>query len=293
MERKVSDFKGLILAGGNGTRLAPITTAVNKHFLPIYDKPMIYYPLSTLMLAGIRDITLICKKEDKNNYEKLLGDGARFGISINFTIQENPNGLPESFLLTTEFISNHSCVLILGDNIFVGPNLGRFLGETRIEKGARILAVPVRNPSDYGVVHLDNQNKIVSLEEKPQEPKSNLAIPGIYFFDQTVISRAERLEKSARGELEIIDLLKSYLDDNLLQVKVLERGSGWLDAGSVSSLFEASEYIRIMQERQGLLISSPEEIALNQGWITKKELEEQLRDRVESDYKKYLMQLVK
>jgi glucose-1-phosphate thymidylyltransferase len=293
MERKVSDFKGLILAGGNGTRLAPITTAVNKHFLPIYDKPMIYYPLSTLMLAGIRDITLICKKEDKNNYEKLLGDGARFGISINFTIQENPNGLPESFLLTTEFISNHSCVLILGDNIFVGPNLGRFLGETRIEKGARILAVPVRNPSDYGVVHLDNQNKIVSLEEKPQEPKSNLAIPGIYFFDQTVISRAERLEKSARGELEIIDLLQSYLDDNLLQVKVLERGSGWLDAGSVSSLFEASEYIRIMQERQGLLISSPEEIALNQGWITKKELEEQLRDRVESDYKKYLMQLVK
>ncbi len=289
----MSDFKGLILAGGNGTRLAPITTAVNKHFLPIYDKPMIYYPLSTLMLAGIRDITLICKKEDKNNYEKLLGDGARFGISINFTIQENPNGLPESFLLTTEFISNHSCVLILGDNIFVGPNLGRFLGETRIEKGARILAVPVRNPSDYGVVHLDNQNKIVSLEEKPQEPKSNLAIPGIYFFDQTVISRAERLEKSARGELEIIDLLKSYLDDNLLQVKVLERGSGWLDAGSVSSLFEASEYIRIMQERQGLLISSPEEIALNQGWITKKELEEQLRDRVESDYKKYLMQLVK
>lgn len=289
----MSDFKGLILAGGNGTRLAPITTAVNKHFLPIYDKPMIYYPLSTLMLAGIRDITLICKKEDKNNYEKLLGDGARFGISINFTIQENPNGLPESFLLTTEFISNHSCVLILGDNIFVGPNLGRFLGETRIEKGARILAVPVRNPSDYGVVHLDNQNKIVSLEEKPQEPKSNLAIPGIYFFDQTVISRAERLEKSARGELEIIDLLQSYLDDNLLQVKVLERGSGWLDAGSVSSLFEASEYIRIMQERQGLLISSPEEIALNQGWITKKELEEQLRDRVESDYKKYLMQLVK
>lgn len=293
MERKVSDFKGLILAGGNGTRLAPITTAVNKHFLPIYDKPMIYYPLSTLMLAGIRDITLICKKEDKTNYEKLLGDGTRFGISINFTIQENPNGLPESFLLTTEFISNHSCVLILGDNIFVGPNLGRFLGETRIEKGARILAVPVRNPSDYGVVHLDNQNKIVSLEEKPQEPKSNLAIPGIYFFDQTVISRAERLEKSVRGELEIIDLLQSYLDDNLLQVKVLERGSGWLDAGSVSSLFEASEYIRIMQERQGLLISSPEEIALNQGWISKKELGEQMRDLVESDYKKYLMQLVK
>jgi glucose-1-phosphate thymidylyltransferase len=293
MEKKVSDFKGLILAGGNGTRLAPITTAVNKHFLPIYDKPMIYYPLSTLMLAGIRDITLICKKEDKTNYEKLLGDGTRFGISIKFTIQENPNGLPESFLLTAEFISNHSCVLILGDNIFVGPNLGRFLGETRIEKGARILAVPVRNPSDYGVVHLDDQNKIVSLEEKPKEPMSNLAIPGIYFFDQTVISRAKSLEKSARGELEIIDLLKSYLNDNLLQVKVLERGSGWLDAGSISSLFEASEYIRIMQERQGLLISSPEEIALNQGWISKIELEEQIIGLVESDYKKYLMQLVK
>jgi glucose-1-phosphate thymidylyltransferase len=293
MEREVSDFKGLILAGGNGTRLAPITTAVNKHFLPIYDKPMIYYPLSTLMLAGIRDIILICKKEDKTKYQKLLGDGTRFGISIKFTIQENPNGLPESFLLTEEFISNHSCVLILGDNIFVGPNLGRFLGDTRIEKGARILAVPVRNPSDYGVVHLDDQNKIISLEEKPQIPISNLAIPGIYFFDHTVISRAKNLEKSARGELEIIDLLKSYLNDNLLQVKVLERGSGWLDAGSISSLFEASEYIRIMQERQGLLISSPEEIALNQGWISKKELEEQIIGLVESDYKKYLMQLVK
>ena len=289
----MSEFKGLILAGGNGTRLAPITTSVNKHFLPIYDKPMIYYPLSTLMLAGIRNINLICRKDDKNMYQKLLGDGRRFGISLSFTIQENPNGLPESFVLTADFIANQSCVLILGDNVFVGPNLGRFLGETRVERGAHILAVPVRNPSDYGVVQLNQHSEIVSLEEKPEDPKSNLAIPGIYFFDQTVISRAKSLQKSARGELEIIDLLKSYLSDNLLQVKVLERGSGWLDAGSISSLYEASEYIRIMQERQGLLISSPEEIALNQGWISRQELEDQLIDMPESDYKKYLKQLVK
>lgn len=289
----MSEFKGLILAGGNGTRLAPITTSVNKHFLPIYDKPMIYYPLSTLMLAGIRNINLICRKDDKDMYQKLLGDGRRFGISLSFTIQENPNGLPESFVLTADFIANQSCVLILGDNVFVGPNLGRFLGETRVERGARILAVPVRNPSDYGVVQLNQHGEIVSLEEKPKDPKSNLAIPGIYFFDQTVISRTKSLQKSARGELEIIDLLKSYLSDNLLQVKVLERGSGWLDAGSISSLYEASEYIRIMQERQGLLISSPEEIALNQGWISRQELKDQLVDMPESDYKKYLKQLVK
>lgn len=288
----MSEYKGLILAGGNGTRLAPITTAVNKHFLPIYDKPMIYYPLSTLMLAGIRDITLICKKEDKSNYEKLLGNGNRFGISLKYIIQDNPNGLPESFLLAEHIISNHSCVLILGDNIFVGPNLGRFLGETRVEKGARILAVSVRNPCDYGVVELNHRNEIVSLEEKPNKPKGNLAIPGLYFFDNSVSSRARELEKSIRGELEIIDLLNSYLSENLLQVKVLERGSGWLDAGSISSLFEASEYIRILQERQGLLISSPEEIALNQGWISNAELGEQVKVMVDSDYRTYLLRLV-
>jgi glucose-1-phosphate thymidylyltransferase len=289
----LSDRKGLIMAGGRGKRLSPLTNAMNKHLLPIYDKPMIYYPLSTLMLCGIREIAIIVNTEDLDNYKLLLGNGEKFGIKIDYFVQDKPLGIPDGLIKTKKWISDKKITMILGDNIFVGPGLGRQLSSNLDSNGAVIFGSYVSNPSDYGIVEFDQNYNIVSLEEKPLIPKSRYAIPGLYFLDERAPEIAESLKTSARGELEIVDLLKNYLDLGSLQVKIMHRGNGWMDCGSIESLFRAGEFVRIIQHRQGIKFLSPEEISFTQGWITEQELATLTQFDLTSEYSVYLDDLMK
>ncbi len=283
--------KGLLLAGGKGTRLAPITSVVNKHLLPIYDKPMIYYPLSTLMLSGLREIALITNPGDVSTFQKLLGDGSQFGIELTYLIQDNPNGLPEAFIIAEEFLNGANSVLALGDNLLIGQGFGRILSENINKEGASVFAFPVNNPSEYGVVEFNSDGKVISLEEKPQNPKSRYAIPGLYFMDSRASVFSKELQPSQRGELEITDLLNLYRKIDSLHVTALERGTGWLDTGTTESLFAASELVRVLQERQGYRISMPEEVALNSGWITSRDLLKIAGAFSGTSYGKYLIEI--
>jgi glucose-1-phosphate thymidylyltransferase len=286
-------YKGIILAGGTGTRLAPITNALNKHLLPVFDKPMIYFPLSTLMLSGIKEIAIITRPSDANLYRELLGNGENFGIELTYLVQDKPSGIPEAFKIASNFIGGLSSCLILGDNIFLGHGLGRALSNSKIDSGMKIFAIPVKNPSEYGVVTIDaTTNKVLDLAEKPKSPVSNLAIPGIYFVDNSVISRVQSLQFSDRGELEIIDLLKNYLDTDDLQVESFPRGTMWMDAGTIESLSSASELVRVMQTRQGVIFGALEEIGWRNGWLSDGKFADIVNRGSSSSYYTYLKSLI-
>ena len=287
----MSSTKGILLAGGRGTRLAPITNVLNKHLIPIYDKPMIYYPLSTLMLCGIREVALITNPEDVSVFKRLLGDGSQLGIEITYFQQDNPNGLPEAFTITKDYLEGSKSVLILGDNLLIGQGLGRTLESHIGQAGASILAFPVNNPEEYGVVEFDEFGNVTSLEEKPKSPKSNFAVPGIYFMDENASQYASTLKPSKRGELEITDLLRTYLELSQLTVTTISRGTGWMDAGTTESLYAASELVRVLQNRQGFRFNVPEEIALNRGWIDRKQLSKIAVLYKNTSYGKYLESL--
>jgi len=288
----VSATKGILLAGGKGTRLAPITTVINKHLIPIYDKPMIYYPLSTLMLCGIREIALVTNPGDIDTFKQLLGDGSHLGIEITYFAQDNPNGLPEAFTITKDYLAESKSVMVLGDNLLIGQGLGTTL-QTQLDlPGASVLAFPVQNPQEYGVVEFDDEFNVISLEEKPENPKSNFAVPGIYFMDENASAFATQLKPSSRGELEITDLLRIYLESDLLTVKTVHRGTGWMDAGTVESLYSASELVRVLQNRQGFRFNVPEEIALNSGWIGKDQLQRLAAKYTNTGYGDYLSSLI-
>ena len=286
--------KGIILAGGTGSRLFPITQALSKQLLPIYDKPMIYYPLATLMASGIRDILIITNKNDKNIFKKLLGDGSKLGINLNYAKQESPNGIAEAFIIGRNFIKNRPVTLILGDNIFHGSNLVKLLNESLLkDSGGSIFAYPVKDPERYGVVEVNTHKKVLGIEEKPRFPKSKYVITGLYVFDNKVIDIAKSIEPSKRGELEITDVLNIYLKEKNLSVNFLERGSAWLDTGNIDSLHEASSFIRTLEHRQGLKVGCPEEIAWNNGWINNEQLLELSKPLIKSGYGEYLRQLTK
>lgn len=288
----MDNTKGILLAGGRGTRLAPVTSVINKHLIPIYDKPMIYYPLSTLMLCGIREIAVITNPDENSIFRKLLGDGTKFGIRITYLIQNNPNGLPEAFTIAEEFLNGDKCVLILGDNLLIGQGLGNTLQQHLNKSGASILAFPVQNPEDYGVVEFDENGQAISLAEKPKNPKSNYAVPGLYFFDEKVSQFASKLKPSPRGELEITDLLREYLIRDQLFVTKVNRGTGWMDAGTVDSLYTASELVRVLQGRQGFRFNVPEEIAFNYGWISRDQLRSIANEYSNTSYGAYLSTLL-
>lgn len=282
-------MKGIILAGGSGTRLYPLTKVISKQLLPVYDKPMIYYPLSTLMLAGIRDILIISTPHDLPSFQKLLGDGRQFGIQLTYKEQPSPDGLAQAFLIGEEFIGSDSCAMILGDNIFYGAGMGKLLRQAaNQEKGATIFGYYVEDPERFGVVEFDKDWKAVSLEEKPANPKSNYAVTGLYFYDDRVVEMAKRVKPSPRGELEITDLNRFYLEENDLNVVTLGRGYAWLDTGTVSSLADATNFVRVVEEREGVQISAPEEIAYRNGWITREALEASADSYGKSPYGKHL-----
>ena len=285
--------KGLILAGGLGSRLYPVTQSISKQLLPVYDKPMIYYALSTLMLAGIRDILLISTPEDTPRFEAFLKDGSQWGIHIQYCIQSSPNGLAEAFILGESFIGNHHSTLVLGDNIFYGHDFNSLLlNASKREEGATIFAYHVNDPERYGVAEFDQQNKVVSLEEKPLKPKSNYAVTGLYFYDQDVVRIAKSLKPSKRGELEITDLNQLYLNKNQLHVEVMGRGYAWLDTGTHESLLEASQFIATLENRQGLKIACPEEIAYRQQWINAAALEKLVAPLLKNGYGQYLKRIL-
>ncbi len=286
-------MKGIILAGGRGSRLYPMTKAVSKQLLPIYDKPMIYYPLSVLMLARIRDILIISTPEDLPNYERLLGDGSSLGISITYKVQETPRGLADAFLLGEEFISTDSVCLILGDNVFYGQDMSRILWKAMETKtGATIFGYPVKNPKAFGVVEFDKNHKVISIEEKPQNPKSNYAVPGLYFYDNKVVEIAKNITPSARGELEITAVNNAYLERGELNVQLLGRGMAWLDTGTPEGMLKASEFVEAVQDRQGFYISCIEEIAWRRGFISKEQLQEIGENLKMTEYGRYILSLV-
>lgn len=286
-------MKGIILAGGSGTRLYPITLGISKQLMPVYDKPMIYYPLSVLMMAGIRDILIISTPEDQAGFKRLLGDGSRLGCNFEFAIQEVPNGLAQAFVIGKSFIGNEPVALVLGDNIFYGSGLGRQLANLENPHGGIVFAYHVTDPHRYGVVDFDENGKVLSLEEKPENPKSNFAVPGLYFYSNDVIAIAEHLEPSARGEYEITDVNKEYLKQGRLKVQILERGTAWLDTGTFPSLMQASQFVQVIEERQGLKVGCIEEIAWRKGFINNKQLMEIARPLEKSGYGTYLMNLRK
>lgn len=285
-------MKGIILAGGSGTRLYPITRAVSKQLIPVYDKPMIYYPLSVLMLAGIRDILIITTPEDHAGFVRLLEDGSRLGCNFQYAIQSVPNGLAQAFVIGREFVGNDSACLILGDNIFYRSQMSDFLEDCKNPDGAIIFAYPVADPERYGVVSFDEKMKAVEIVEKPAHPKSNYAVPGLYFYDNSVLDIARDLKPSARGEYEITDVNKTYLEAGKLSVKVFGRGAAWLDTGTFDSLHDATEFVRIIEKRQGLKIGCIEEIAFRKGFINSEQLHEQAQILLKSGYGQYLMKII-
>ena len=286
-------MRGIILAGGSGTRLHPITQGVSKQLLPVYDKPMIYYPLSVLMMAGIREVLVISTPEDMPGFKRLLGDGSRIGIQITYEVQPSPDGLAQAFLIGEEFIGNEKVCLVLGDNIFYGSGLGTALKSNVDVEGGHIFAYHVSNPSEYGVVEFDETGRAVSIEEKPLKPRSNYAVPGLYFYDNSVVEVAKSIKPSARGELEISSINDHYLTANKLTVTVLDRGTAWLDTGTVDSLIAAGEFVQVIEKRQGFKIGCIEEIAWRQGFITDSELNEIAKPLIKSGYGDYLKDLLK
>ena len=285
-------MRGIILAGGSGTRLHPITQAISKQLVPVYDKPMIYYPLSTLMLAGIRDVLVITTPHDADQFQRLLGDGSQFGINITFAEQPEPNGLAQAFVIGADFIGDEPSALVLGDNVFYGPGFGRKLERFHDLDGAAIFAYYVANPEAYGVVEFDADGRAISLEEKPTKPRSHFAVPGIYFYDNDVIEIARDLKPSARGEYEITDVNQRYLEQGRLKVEVLERGTAWLDTGTFDSLLEASDFVRTVEHRQGLSIGVPEEVAWRKGFLSDEALEKRGQQLLKSGYGEYLLRLL-
>lgn len=285
-------MKGIILAGGSGTRLHPLTLAVSKQLMPIYDKPMIYYPLSTLMWSGIRDILIISTPQDLPLFGQLLGDGKKFGCNFEYAVQEEPNGLAEAFIIGEKFIGNEKVALILGDNIFYGTGLSKLLQDNNNPDGGVIYAYHVHDPERYGVVEFDNNGKVISLEEKPDVPKSNFAVPGIYFYDNSVVETAKNIQPSHRGELEITDVNKEYLKQGKLKVSVLDKGTAWLDTGTFNSLMQASQFVQVIEERQGLKIGAIEEVAYRMGFINRDQFRELISPLIKSGYGKHLLSIL-
>ena len=280
------------MAGGSGTRLHPITQGVSKQLIPVYDKPMIYYPLSMLLMAGIREVLVISTPEDMPGFQRLLGDGSQIGISIQYEIQPSPDGLAQAFLIGENFIGDEKVCLVLGDNIFYGSGLGTALKSNTLVQGGHIFAYHVSNPEEYGVVEFDKDNKAISIEEKPKKPRSNFAIPGLYFYDNSVVSIAKSIKPSARGELEISSINEHYLNEGMLSVTVLDRGTAWLDTGTVDSLMAAGEFVQVVEKRQGLKVGCIEEIAWRQGFISTDELLSLAKPLAKSGYGKYLIELI-
>ena len=286
-------MKGIILAGGSGTRLYPLTKAVSKQLMPVFDKPMIYYPLTVLMLAGIREMLVITTPHEQDGFIRLLGDGSQFGLSIRYAVQPKPEGIAQAFLVGRDFIGSDRVALVLGDNIYYGHGLPAYLKEAASYRtGAQVFAYQVRDPQRYGVITFDDQGQATSLEEKPSHPKSRYAVTGLYFYDNHVVDRASRLKPSARGELEITDINRQYLQEGLLQVRVLGRGIAWLDTGTHESLLQAAHYIQVLQERQGLMVSCPEEIAYKMGYIQAEDVQAMAHDMTHNSYGQYLLNLV-